>query len=113
MPPKRTYQRSPEAADYHRWYGTRRWRRTALAQLQAEPLCRQCAAVGLLKGATVADHVLPHNGDPQLFWHSELQSLCGPHHSGAKQSAERAGVDYSTEIGLDGLPIDPRHPANR
>lgn len=112
-PSKRSYQRSPEAAEYHRWYGTRRWRRQALAQLHADPLCRLCAALDLLEPATVADHVKPHDGDPQLFWYGELQSLCAGHHSGAKQSAERAGADYSSEVGLDGLPIDPRHPANR
>lgn len=105
--------RSPEAENYHQWYGTRRWRRTALRQLQAEPLCVECAKSGVLEAATTADHVEPHNGDPQLFWYGQLQSLCTACHSGAKQSAERAGVHYSSEIGLDGLPIDPRHPANR
>lgn len=112
-PKNRAYQRSPERMDSHRWYGTRRWRRRAKAQLYAEPLCVQCAAAGLLEPANVADHVLPHNGDPDLFWYGELQSLCTAHHSGAKQSAERAGVEYSSDIGADGLPTDPRHPANR
>jgi 5-methylcytosine-specific restriction enzyme A len=108
-----SYQRSPAAADYHRLYNLRRWRRRARRQLLLQPLCEQCAALGVLEPATVADHIVPHNGDLHLFLMGDLQSLCGPHHSGAKQSAERAGVEYSSEVGPDGLPIDPRHPANR
>jgi 5-methylcytosine-specific restriction enzyme A len=79
--------------------------------LDAEPLCRMCKAEGRTVAATVADHIVAHKGDATLFWDpSNLQSLCDPHHSGAKQSEERTG--YSSAIGIDGWPIDPRHPAN-
>jgi 5-methylcytosine-specific restriction enzyme A len=60
--------------------------------------------------AQVADHIVPHRGDSQLFWLGDLQSLCWSHHSGSKQVEERRG--YRDEIGSDGWPTDPRHPAN-
>ena len=50
-----------------------------------------CEAQGLAVPATVADHVEPHAGDPDLFWNGKLQSLCKPHHDRDKQRAEAAG----------------------
>jgi 5-methylcytosine-specific restriction protein A len=69
-----------------------------------------CLAQNIVNPATVADHIIPHLGDPGLFWHGELQSLCEPHHKGAKQQIETKG--FSSEVGLDGWPVDPNHPAN-
>ena len=61
--------------------------------------------------ATVADHVVPHRGDPDLFWHGALQSLCAEHHDQAKQAEELVG--YATAIdSRTGLPLDPAHPFN-
>jgi 5-methylcytosine-specific restriction enzyme A len=54
-------------------YG-RRWRRARDAYLAANPLCegfpRGCHA-GVPTMAAVLDHVVPHRGDPELFWDSE------------------------------------------
>ncbi len=61
--------------------------------------------------ADVADHVIPHKGDEQLFWFGELQSLCKPHHDGTKQQQELRG--FSSDIGNDGFPIDDQHPFNQ
>jgi hypothetical protein len=38
----------------------------------------------------------------------ELQSLCKLHHESAKKRKEARG--YSTRVGADGWPVDPRHP---
>jgi hypothetical protein len=59
----------------------------------------------------VVDHIEPHKGNWEAFWSGPFQTLCHDHHVGPKQQAERIG--YSTEIGADGLPVDPMHPANR
>jgi 5-methylcytosine-specific restriction enzyme A len=67
-------------------------------------------ARGTTSIAQVADHVVPHNGDVVLFWTGELQSLCQEHHRGTKKEMEYQG--YSSDIGVDGWPIDPMHPAN-
>ena len=61
--------------------------------------------------ANVADHIVPHRGNLDLFWEGELQSLCEPCHAITKQRRETVGYDCAA--GLDGYPLDPHHPANR
>lgn len=94
-----------------RMYDTARWRRRRERQLAEEPLCRMCMQLGRVTEATVADHVVPHRGDSDRFYHGALQSLCDSHHSSAKQREEARG--YSDALDEDGWPSDPRHPANR
>jgi 5-methylcytosine-specific restriction endonuclease McrA len=60
-----------------------------LAQLQQNPLCEHCKAVGRTVAASVADHVVPHENDGESFWEGELQSLCKRCHD-AKTHRERA-----------------------
>jgi hypothetical protein len=62
------------------------------------PLCAMCLTEGRTTAATVADHVTPHRGDPELFWHGDLQSLCAACHSLFKQSEERGGVKHLTGV---------------
>jgi 5-methylcytosine-specific restriction protein A len=90
------------------WYGKARWKKIARAQLRREPLCRMCREEGRVTPPIVADHAVPHKGDPRLFWSGELQSLCFTHHSAGKRRSEVRG--YDTRIGSDGWPTDPRHP---
>ena len=71
-------------------YGTARWQRVRAHQLAAEPLCRLCLAEGHVTPALVCDHVAPHRGDVQRFWAGPFQSLCKPHHDGAKQREDQA-----------------------
>jgi 5-methylcytosine-specific restriction enzyme A len=97
----------PNKAPYNR----ARWARIRAAQLQRAPLCAMCAEEGRVTAATVVDHVEPHRGNLMAFWRGELQSLCKSHHDAGKQKEERRG--YSTQIGEDGFPVDPRHPVYR
>jgi 5-methylcytosine-specific restriction enzyme A len=50
-----------------RGYGAR-WRWSRRAFLARHPLCAACQAAGRVVAATVVDHVVPHRGDPRLFW---------------------------------------------
>ena len=59
-------------------------------QLAKEPLCRLCKEQGIVRYATQVDHVIPR-AQGGTDDESNLQSLCGPHHS-AKSRAERAGL---------------------
>jgi 5-methylcytosine-specific restriction enzyme A len=93
------------------WYKTSRWQKTARYQLRKQPWCSMCRAEGKDTFATVADHVVPHHGDPNLFWFGRLQSLCSNHHNSGKRFEEIRG--FSRQIGNDGWPIDPKHPANK
>jgi hypothetical protein len=70
-----------------------------------------CLDHGRVMPATIADHIEPHRGDWNAFMTGPLQSLCKQHHDSAKRTQELRG--YSTEIGPDGWPVDPRHPAYR
>lgn len=77
---------------WRRWYSLKAWKIRRRDQLRSEPLCRRCRAKGETVEATVADHVIPHRGDWELFIRGKLQSLCEPCHSGEVQSEERRGV---------------------
>jgi 5-methylcytosine-specific restriction protein A len=67
-------------------YRTARWRRERIEHLQREPNCRVCGA-----SANVVDHVVPHRGDPVVFWdRSNWQSLC-TRDSNAKTGRETRG----------------------
>jgi len=94
-----------------KWYHTQRWRRRAALQLKLYPLCAICLQNGQVVPATESDHVVPHKGNEWAFWYGELQSLCGPCHWSVKQKEEKRG--YCNDIGIDGWPTDPGHPANR
>src|SRR6266566_3885921 len=95
---------------YKRWYHTKRWERRSLLHRKHSPVCVSCKANGIVKEANVADHVVPHRGDPISFWFGELQSLCYDCHNNSKQQIERKG--FVNDIGLDGWPVDPKHYAN-
>lgn len=92
------------------WYNTTRWRKRRQQQLMNEPFCRICAERNVATPATVADHVIPHDGDWNMFWLGELQSLCAAHHNGSKKEIEFRG--YCSDVGMDGWPLDPKHYAN-
>jgi 5-methylcytosine-specific restriction enzyme A len=98
-----TYSRS-------KLYDTKRWRRKARTQLAIHPLCAYCLQQGLVVPATCADHIVPHKGDAHAFFYGQLQSLCDACHSGLKQQEEKHG--FGKAIGIDGYPIDARHPFN-
>lgn len=91
---------------------TTRWDKARKTFLREHPLCRMCQGQGRVAAATVVDHIVPHRGDQALFWNTDnWQPLCKSHHDSAKQAEEAHG--YSSEVGLDGWPLDQRHPANR
>ena len=68
-----------------RGYGPR-WRAARMRFLQEHQQCSACGA-----RAVVVDHVVPHRGDPVLFWdRSNWQALCLRCHN-AKTAREVAG----------------------
>jgi 5-methylcytosine-specific restriction enzyme A len=94
-----------------KFYNSKRWKHRRKQQLQAHPLCVLCLQGGRITAATVADHVIPHRGNAELFYHGDLQSLCDHCHNKTKKDLETIG--YTRTIGLDGWPTHPNHPANR
>jgi 5-methylcytosine-specific restriction protein A len=72
--------------EVRKWYRCARWRhpeRGLRARTLARfPLCVMCAAAGRITPTVDVDHVIPHRGDPVLFWDEEnLQGLCKTHHT--------------------------------
>ena len=64
-----------------RGYGSA-WRRARRRYLEAHPLCVECMKEGRYTRATDVDHIVPHRGDPALFWDEDnWQALCHRHHS--------------------------------
>jgi hypothetical protein len=91
-------------------YGAK-WQRRRRLWLLNHPLCRYCEEQNRVTGATVVDHIIPHRGNATLFWdETNWQSLCKDCHDSAKQSEEKNG--YSNAVGVDGWPVDDRHPVN-
>ena len=104
--------RSAEARSWRHLYKSTAWRKGRLAFLAQHPLCERCEANGRVTAATVVNHRKPHKGDVTLFFDwLNWEPTCKPHHDADIQSEERRG--YSTAIGVDGWPVDDRHPANR
>ena len=90
-----------------RLYG-RRWNTARKEYLGEWPWCVMCEQEGRIERATVVDHKQPHRGDPVLFWDEHnWQSLCAPHHDGAKQALEKSGTIRGCDV--DGVPFDPSH----
>jgi hypothetical protein len=59
--------------------------------------------------SAVVHDLKPRKGDLELFFDLDnLQSVCWTCHSGDMQSVEARG--YDSTIGVDGWPIDPKHP---
>ncbi len=60
--------------------------------MRENPLCVMCEEAGVVEQATVVDHIIPHQGDQDLFWDKEnnWQSLCEHHHNKHKQLQEIA-----------------------
>lgn len=104
MAPKDEAGRSQHRRDTkgHSLYDSRKWRGSDSKQgrdglryqvlLDALFTCAMCGRTSDPR-AMVADHIIPHRGDPKLFFdRRNLQALCAhPCHSGLKQAAERRG----------------------
>lgn len=92
------------------------WRKLRKQVLAEEPLCRHCAAQGLVVPATEVDHI---NNDPSDNRHdpsdrskSNFQSLCRPCHS-IKTMSDMYGRPARMGCDAEGNPINPSHHWNK
>jgi 5-methylcytosine-specific restriction protein A len=80
--PRQKYVQHDRDNRWLKMYKTKMWQQLRDAQLRREPMCVECKRWYRLTPATVADHIVPHKGDPKLFYDPEnLQSLCASCHS--------------------------------
>lgn len=83
--------RAPSRADLH-MYKSSAWQTIRQGQLSREPLCAGCRVQGLIRAASVVDHVIPWRSvGPEAFRTNRFQSLCPDCHSG-KTGLEVRGV---------------------
>jgi 5-methylcytosine-specific restriction endonuclease McrA len=62
-----------------------------------------CRKDGMVVGARVVDHIVPHKGDQGLFWDkANWQALCFTCHNSTKQKEELGTL---RTIGVDGWPM--------
>ena len=67
-----------------------KWRSARKRYLKVHPLCVRCKEQGKLTKATVVDHIVPHRGDPILFWdENNWQSLCKRCHDKKTMTEDR------------------------
>ena len=86
----REYNRTRRDPVVARIHGSARWQAVRAQVLRDEPLCRECAGLGLTVLATQVDHVVPLAVAPELaFVRSNLCPTCTACH-GRKSAAERA-----------------------
>src|SRR5690242_4408285 len=93
---------------YQYLYRKKEWKQLSTTQLAATPYCEWCREQGMYTPATICHHTTPHRGDVELFFNNVFVSLCKTCHDSEAQQIEKIG--YSLRIGVDGLPIDKRHP---
>lgn len=84
-----------------------KWQKLRAEVLADEPLCRHCAARGLVVPATDVDHM---NGADDNRRES-LQPLCHPCHS--RKTARDHGRNVAYGCDASGHPADPMHPWNQ
>jgi 5-methylcytosine-specific restriction protein A len=99
--------RSSSKPAYDKWYKTSQWQKLRWSVLLRDGFTCQCGCNRLEHDTSqlVADHKIPHRGDPALFWDaSNLQTLTKHCHDSDKQRIEKGGKAKPT-YGSDGWPI--------
>lgn len=83
--------RAPSRADLHH-YKSAAWASIRAGQLSAYPLCAGCQSRGLVRAASVVDHVVPWRAvGAEAFRANRFQSLCPDCHS-VKTGLEARGI---------------------
>lgn len=74
-----------------------------LRRLRAEPLCRDCASAGIVREASVPDHIVPlaQGGDDS---DANIRNLCRSCHD--TRTREQFGLKKKARITVSGWPED-------
>ena len=83
---------------HHSLYNTGSWRRSRKSYIQHHPLCMRCKKYGMTTASTDVDHIIPHRGDPDLFYDiNNWQALCHSCHAWKTQREGKIQDDNSKE----------------
>lgn len=99
--PTKASWRSSKSSSSERGY-TWAWTKARKSYLAKNPLCVMCTAAKRVTAANVVDHIVPHEGNQELFWdETNWQVLCKMHHDTDK--AEQEGRHkVKAKFGTDG-----------
>ena len=94
-------RRDPVVARIH---GSARWQAVRAQVLRDEPVCRECARLGLTEPATQVDHVVPLSVAPHLAYvRSNLQPVCTACHA-RKSASDRRRMGGDSSSHAEGRP---------
>ena len=94
-------KQTPQKA-YTVLYNSKRWRDLRAVVLRKQPLCADPFKENCHQPTTVADHIVDHHGNQQLFYdYTNLQGLCKSCHS------RKTGESH----GKGGVNIEPGRPS--
>lgn len=100
-----TYERDKRRGTAHERGYDSRWQRTSRGYLDKHPLCVASKANGIIRAATLVDHIIPHRGDKKLFWDpTNWQALSDEAHNTIKKILEvrwDQGLISAAELRLD------------
>jgi 5-methylcytosine-specific restriction protein A len=83
-------RRREEERPWRRWYREPTWRRLREVVLAEEPLCVLCKVEGRTEPSTCVDHVVPFNGNWDLFVRRDnLRGLCATCNSKKANTTDR------------------------
>lgn len=80
------------------WYKTARWQALKIAvHVRDAYMCQRtdvlCSGKYPADNSPVADHIVPHRGDPKLFWDMDnIHTVTKAYHDGEKQKQEQASL---------------------
>ena len=96
-----------------KYYRTNRWAKISKFCLKRDKLCAQCLRDGKVEPAVLTHHTIPYreNSTPLDFWRGPFEVLCFSCHEVIHGRAKSR--EYISDIGADGWPLDPTHPANQ
>ncbi|WP_105370609.1 HNH endonuclease [Neorhizobium huautlense] len=92
---RRLKQRDAEL-HWRKWYGIQRWKDLRVEVWKRDDwICQKtgvlCIGAYPAGNSPVADHIKPHNGNPDLFWDmSNIQTVSKEYHDSQKQREEKA-----------------------
>jgi|SRR3972149_3139928 len=85
----REYDRDRDQTEERQWIHSTRWRKASKLFLDEHLLCAECERQGKTTAAYLVDHIIPHQGDYELFWNEDnWQGLCNADHE-LKHKGER------------------------
>lgn len=83
-------ERNIKSAEERKFYSSGAWRRASLEHRRIEPLCRECARLGIVRAGEMVDHIKSLRKGGSALDPTNLQTLCNQHHHD-KTQRDRGG----------------------